>query len=148
MPREKILVYILYFYHYQILLIVAQTLIVPAMQKGNETARKLHIALNAINVVLFLWQIPNGIDMVLKVFEFTKWPWIIETSSVSFITNRAGILSLYQVTCITLTRKIFHPLPLWLFVSIVIVCIHVISIYDQAERNALPCNWCSSIRKK
>ena len=74
MPREKILVYVLYFYHYQILLIVARTLIVPAMQKGNETARNLHIGLNAINVVLFLWQIPNGIDMVLKVFEFTKWP--------------------------------------------------------------------------
>jgi hypothetical protein len=48
--------------------------LVPAMQKGNETARNLHIALNAINVVLFLWQIPTGIDMVLKVFEFTKWP--------------------------------------------------------------------------
>uniref|UniRef100_U5GPW3 Uncharacterized protein n=1 Tax=Populus trichocarpa TaxID=3694 RepID=U5GPW3_POPTR len=48
--------------------------LVPAMQKGNETARNFHIALNAINVVLFLWQIPTGIDMVLKVFEFTKWP--------------------------------------------------------------------------
>ena len=32
--------------------------------------------------------------------------------------------------------------------STVIVCILVISIYDQAERNTLPCNWCSSIRKK
>lgn len=48
--------------------------LVPAMQKGNETARSLHIALNAINVLLFVWQIPTGIDIVFKVFEFTKWP--------------------------------------------------------------------------
>lgn len=52
----------------------AAAALVPAMQKGNETARSLHIALNAINVVLFLWQIPTGIDIVFKVFEFTKWP--------------------------------------------------------------------------
>ncbi|KAI4372539.1 hypothetical protein MLD38_010757 [Melastoma candidum] len=48
--------------------------LVPAMQKGNETARNLHIALNTLNVVLFVWQIPTGIDIVFKVFEFTKWP--------------------------------------------------------------------------
>ncbi|WCJ22476.1 hypothetical protein M5689_004564 [Euphorbia peplus] len=48
--------------------------LVPAMQKGNETARSLHIALNAINVLLFIWQIPTGFDILLKVFEFTKWP--------------------------------------------------------------------------
>lgn len=52
----------------------AAAALVPAMQKGNETARNLHIALNAINVALFLWQIPTGIDIVFKVFEFTKWP--------------------------------------------------------------------------
>ncbi|XP_054784556.1 uncharacterized protein LOC129291297 [Prosopis cineraria] len=48
--------------------------LVPAMQKGNETARNLHIALNTLNVLLFVWQIPTGIDIVFKVFEFTKWP--------------------------------------------------------------------------
>ncbi|RWW37789.1 hypothetical protein BHE74_00057052 [Ensete ventricosum] len=48
--------------------------LVPAMQKGNETARNLHIALNGLNVLLFVWQIPTGIDIVFKVFEFTKWP--------------------------------------------------------------------------
>ncbi|KAJ4770622.1 Stromelysin-1 [Rhynchospora pubera] len=48
--------------------------LVPAMQKGNETARNLHIALNTLNVVLFIWQIPTGFEIVLKVFEFTKWP--------------------------------------------------------------------------
>ncbi|KAL9245433.1 hypothetical protein vseg_019091 [Gypsophila vaccaria] len=52
----------------------AAAALVPAMQKGNETARSLHIALNALNVVLFIWQIPTGFDIVLKVFEFTKWP--------------------------------------------------------------------------
>ncbi|KAI4328953.1 hypothetical protein L6164_021263 [Bauhinia variegata] len=48
--------------------------LVPQMQKGSETARNLHITLNAINVLLFVWQIPTGIDIVFKVFEFTKWP--------------------------------------------------------------------------
>ncbi|KAE8693659.1 P-loop containing nucleoside triphosphate hydrolases superfamily protein [Hibiscus syriacus] len=48
--------------------------LVPAMQKGSETARSLHIASNAVNVILFIWQIPTGIEIVLKVFEFTKWP--------------------------------------------------------------------------
>ncbi|OEL21675.1 hypothetical protein BAE44_0017307 [Dichanthelium oligosanthes] len=48
--------------------------LVPAMQKGNETARNLHIALNALNVLLFIWQIPTGLEIVGKVFEFTTWP--------------------------------------------------------------------------
>ncbi|KAJ4957091.1 hypothetical protein NE237_013874 [Protea cynaroides] len=52
----------------------AAAALVPAMQKGSETARSLHIALNALNVLLFIWQIPTGFDIVLKVFEFTKWP--------------------------------------------------------------------------
>lgn len=52
----------------------AAAALVPAMQKGNETARNLHIALNAFNVILFIWQIPTGIDIVFKVFEFTNWP--------------------------------------------------------------------------
>lgn len=52
----------------------AAAALVPPMQKGNETARSLHIALNAVNVLLFIWQIPTGLDIVLKVFEFTKWP--------------------------------------------------------------------------
>ncbi|XP_058189910.1 uncharacterized protein LOC131307428 [Rhododendron vialii] len=52
----------------------AAAALVPAMQKGNETARNLHIALNALNVLLFVWQIPTGIDIVFRVFEFTTWP--------------------------------------------------------------------------
>lgn len=52
----------------------AAAALVPAMQKGNETARNLHIALNALNVILFIWQIPTGIDIVFKVFQFTSWP--------------------------------------------------------------------------
>jgi hypothetical protein len=31
--------------------------LVPAMKKGNDTARSLHIALNAVNVALFAWQV-------------------------------------------------------------------------------------------
>ncbi|KAF6136203.1 hypothetical protein GIB67_001612 [Kingdonia uniflora] len=52
----------------------AAAALVPLMQKGNETARSLHIALNTLNVLLFVWQIPTGLDIVYKVFEFTKWP--------------------------------------------------------------------------
>ncbi|XP_042511619.1 uncharacterized protein LOC122086694 [Macadamia integrifolia] len=52
----------------------AAAALVPQMQKGSETARNLHIALNSLNVLLFIWQIPTGIEIVFKVFEFTKWP--------------------------------------------------------------------------
>jgi hypothetical protein len=50
------------------------TALVPAMQKGNETARSAHIAMNAVNVALFAWQIPTGLEIVAKVFEFTTLP--------------------------------------------------------------------------
>jgi hypothetical protein len=47
---------------------------VPQMQKGNDTARSLHIGLNAINMGLFAWQVPTGLEIVGKVFQFTQWP--------------------------------------------------------------------------
>lgn len=48
--------------------------LVPEMQRGNNTARNLHIALNAVNVALFTSQIPTGLEIVDKVFQFTSWP--------------------------------------------------------------------------
>ncbi|CAI5485328.1 unnamed protein product [Closterium sp. Naga37s-1] len=48
--------------------------LVPAMQKGNPVARKAHVALNMLNLALFVWQIPTGLEIVGKVFEFTSWP--------------------------------------------------------------------------
>jgi len=48
--------------------------LVPQMQKGNEGARNAHIALNALNLALFAWQVPTGLEIVGKVFEFTSWP--------------------------------------------------------------------------
>jgi hypothetical protein len=47
---------------------------VPQMQKGNDTARSVHIGLNAINMALFAWQVPTGLEIVGKVFQFTQWP--------------------------------------------------------------------------
>ena len=29
----------------------------PQVQKGNETARTAHIALNCVNILLFAWQV-------------------------------------------------------------------------------------------
>ena len=46
----------------------------PAMQKGNKLARDAHIALNGLTFLLFLWQVPTGLEIVGKVFQFTKWP--------------------------------------------------------------------------
>lgn len=46
----------------------------PAMQKGNDTARSLHIAFNTVNILLFAWQIPTGLEIVAKVFQFTTLP--------------------------------------------------------------------------
>ena len=48
--------------------------LVPAMQKGNEAARSLHIGLNALNLALFAWQVGTGIEIAIKVWGFTKWP--------------------------------------------------------------------------
>ena len=48
--------------------------LVPEMEKGNQKARDLHIALNCVNVALFTWQIPTGLEIVGKVFQFTSWP--------------------------------------------------------------------------
>lgn len=31
--------------------------LVPSMQKGNDTARNIHIALNTLNLALFAWQV-------------------------------------------------------------------------------------------
>uniref|UniRef100_A0A7S3QGW5 DUF4079 domain-containing protein n=1 Tax=Chaetoceros debilis TaxID=122233 RepID=A0A7S3QGW5_9STRA len=47
---------------------------VPAMQKGNDTARSLHIAFNVSGMGLFAWQITTGIPILQKVVQFTKWP--------------------------------------------------------------------------
>jgi hypothetical protein len=48
--------------------------LVPSMTKGNEVARSLHITFNLINVALFAWQIPTGLEIVGKVFQFTTLP--------------------------------------------------------------------------
>ena len=57
-----------------VVLWAAAAALVPQMQKGNDTARSLHIALNCVNLGLFAWQIPTGLDIVAKVFEFTTLP--------------------------------------------------------------------------
>lgn len=48
--------------------------LVPAMQKGNDNARSAHIALNCVNLLLFASQVPTGLEIVGKVFQFTVWP--------------------------------------------------------------------------
>ncbi|MEW5306132.1 MAG: hypothetical protein WDW36_008622 [Sanguina aurantia] len=48
--------------------------LVPEMQKGNQTARNLHIGSNIIQIGLFAWQLPTGWEIVEKVFQFTSWP--------------------------------------------------------------------------
>ena len=47
---------------------------VPQMQKGSETARTLHIGLNAVGTGLFAWQIYTGYPILMKVVELTKFP--------------------------------------------------------------------------
>lgn len=47
---------------------------VPYMQKGNQTARNIHIGANVVNLGFFAWQVQSGIPILLKVIEKTKWP--------------------------------------------------------------------------
>jgi hypothetical protein len=49
------------------------TSLVPYMQKGNETARIAHIGLNIINLLLFAWQIPTGLEIMFSVWSETSW---------------------------------------------------------------------------
>lgn len=47
---------------------------VPAMQKGNDTARSIHIAANVSGMGLFAWQIVSGWPILTKVYSLTSWP--------------------------------------------------------------------------
>ncbi|CAB9516146.1 expressed unknown protein [Seminavis robusta] len=47
---------------------------VPAMQKGSDTARTIHIGANLAGIGMFAWQVTSGIPILFKVLEFTKWP--------------------------------------------------------------------------
>jgi hypothetical protein len=47
---------------------------VPQMQKGNESARIVHIGANIGGIGIFLWQLQSGIPILLKVWDLTSWP--------------------------------------------------------------------------
>ena len=47
---------------------------IPAMQKGSDTARTIHIAANLTGLAFFAWQVQSGIPILLKVIEKTSWP--------------------------------------------------------------------------
>jgi hypothetical protein len=47
---------------------------VPAMQKGNDTARTVHIGANAAGIGFFIWQVVSGVPILFKVWEKTQWP--------------------------------------------------------------------------
>ncbi|CAM9604706.1 unnamed protein product [Phaeothamnion confervicola] len=48
--------------------------LVPAMSKGNEAARLAHIVINFAVIGFFAWQVLTGLEIAVKVWEFTKWP--------------------------------------------------------------------------
>mmetsp|Transcript_48843 Transcript_48843/g.151358 ORF Transcript_48843/g.151358 Transcript_48843/m.151358 type:complete len:276 (+) Transcript_48843:110-937(+) len=48
---------------------------VPFMEKGNEAARNVHIALNVIILALFAWQLPTGFEILQKVWGNANLPW-------------------------------------------------------------------------
>jgi Protein of unknown function (DUF4079) len=50
-------------------LIAIAASLVPFMQRGNDTARSLHIALNVIIVGLFGWQAITGMQIVQRILE-------------------------------------------------------------------------------
>ncbi|MGB7084649.1 MAG: DUF4079 domain-containing protein [Phormidesmis sp.] len=50
-------------------MIATSASMVPFMQKGNDTARYTHIALNTILVGLFTWQAVTGVQIVQKILS-------------------------------------------------------------------------------
>lgn len=57
-----------------VVLWAAATACVPHMQKGNDTARSVHIAANVSAIGLFGWQVVSGWPILMKVLEKTSWP--------------------------------------------------------------------------
>mmetsp|Transcript_107 Transcript_107/g.115 ORF Transcript_107/g.115 Transcript_107/m.115 type:complete len:269 (+) Transcript_107:408-1214(+) len=47
---------------------------VPNMQKGDDTARTVHIGANLAGIGLFAWQVVSGIPILQKVWEKAPWP--------------------------------------------------------------------------
>lgn len=47
---------------------------IPAMQKGSDTARTIHIGANIAGLSFFVWQVVSGVPILFKVWELTKWP--------------------------------------------------------------------------
>lgn len=50
-------------------IIATSASLVPFMQKGNDTARSVHIALNVTLVGLFGWQAVTGVQIVQRLLE-------------------------------------------------------------------------------
>ncbi|MEM9121306.1 MAG: DUF4079 domain-containing protein [Cyanobacteria bacterium P01_D01_bin.6] len=50
-------------------MIATSTALVPFMQKGNDTARLAHIALNVFLVGLFGWQAVTGMQIMQRILE-------------------------------------------------------------------------------
>lgn len=49
------------------------------MQKGDNTARSMHIAINTVILGLFAWQIPTGLDITWNVLQKVAWvPVVVE----------------------------------------------------------------------
>jgi hypothetical protein len=59
--------------------------LVPAMQKGNDGARTLHITLNCINIGLFAWQVTHNTAL------YPSWS---ERSLISRLSNCRGLIKL------------------------------------------------------
>ncbi|KAK9792941.1 hypothetical protein WJX73_000699 [Symbiochloris irregularis] len=57
-----------------VILWAAAAALVPQMAKGSEVARTLHITFNCLNLALFAWQIPTGLEIVGKVLQFAPVP--------------------------------------------------------------------------
>jgi hypothetical protein len=52
------------------------------MQKGNDTARSLHIAANVSGLALFAWQVQSGLPILFKVLELTSGLEVIPVSGM------------------------------------------------------------------
>ena len=50
----------------------ASAALVPAMQKGNESARTAHIVLNSITILFFGWQVYMYHDLIHVLYGLTQ----------------------------------------------------------------------------
>ncbi len=69
-------------------MVLSAMVIAPIMQKVNDITQSLRIGLN-IMICMFIWQVPMGLEIVLKVLKFLMYQ--IHSMILVFLIAKNGV---------------------------------------------------------